>query len=74
MTEQIVIEVDGELIHVHSESDVEAVSDVLVKRGRGRPRTEKPPKDKISGEDVGMKSQQRRISQCNKRFFFSRGN
>ena len=46
MTEQPTVEVDGELVHVHSELDVEAVSEVVVKRGRRRPRNEKPPKEK----------------------------
>ena len=46
MTEQTIVEVYGELVHVHSESDVEAVGEVVFKRGRGRPRKEKPPKEK----------------------------
>ena len=46
MTEQPIVEVDGELVHVHAASDVEAVGEVVVKRGGGRPRKENPPKNK----------------------------
>ena len=46
MTEQPIAEAAGELVHVHSESDVEAVGEVVVKRGRGRPKKETQPKER----------------------------
>ena len=42
------IEEDGELIHVHSESDAEPIGEVVVKLGRGRPRKARLPKEKRS--------------------------
>ena len=69
MTEQPFVQVNGELIHAYSESDVDALDGaiaptrVVVKRGRGRPRTEKPPTEKRSWGDLGRRSRPRRKSQ-----------
>ena len=40
---QPIVEVYGELFHVHSESDVEVVGDVTIQRTRGRPKHDKQP-------------------------------
>ena len=49
MTQRPIPEVDGELLQVHSESDAEAIRDVVVKRGRGRPRKEAPKRTNKRG-------------------------
>ena len=49
MTEQPLVKVDAELSRVHSVSDVEAVGEVVVTRGRGQPRKERLPKEKKKG-------------------------
>ena len=46
MTEQPIVEVDGEFIHMHSDSEFEAVGVVVVTGGGERPRHDKLPKEK----------------------------
>ena len=44
--EEPMVDVNGEIFHVHSESDVKVVGEVIIKIPRDRPRKYKPSLEK----------------------------